>query len=239
MEKVSLEEDYLSAKENLKDEAATGFHVGHFPKGHRATNFERFFTTSETEECYAIQYEDCFEPYIVARKDSLPRYDERFRGYGLNKVSHLMACSKSFNFVCSSNSYVLSPEMKKSDSWDKMYNKTFKDPLLAVKIQVLFDRFNEEITSRTGKIEKKRQNVQKPQVENLTDGDVAMDFSSFTKKVLIAEEAEQQISNIAQLAELLQGREAWIAKAMLFITGGLMVMNKLKGYSNLDDMLTF
>ena len=30
-----------------------------------------------------------YEPYIIANKDRLPRYDERFRGYGKNKIQFL------------------------------------------------------------------------------------------------------------------------------------------------------
>ena len=37
-----------------------------------------------------IEYEEYFEPYIIANKHVLPRYDERFRGYGMNKISHLL-----------------------------------------------------------------------------------------------------------------------------------------------------
>jgi hypothetical protein len=30
-----------------------------------------------------------YEPFIIANKNRLPRYDERFRGYGWNKIQHL------------------------------------------------------------------------------------------------------------------------------------------------------
>ncbi|CAN0464386.1 unnamed protein product, partial [Laminaria digitata] len=35
---------------------------------------------------YTVSYSSCFEPYIVANKSTVPMYDERFRGYGMNKV---------------------------------------------------------------------------------------------------------------------------------------------------------
>lgn len=36
-----------------------------------------------------------YEPYIIANKARLPRYDERFRGYGMNKISHLYEVAAS------------------------------------------------------------------------------------------------------------------------------------------------
>jgi hypothetical protein len=65
---------------------AEGFHVSNFPKGHSPTDFERWFNASLP---YAVTYQENFEPYIIARRVGLPRYDERFRGYGMNKISYL------------------------------------------------------------------------------------------------------------------------------------------------------
>lgn len=36
---------------------------------------------------YAVSYEPCFEPYVVVDKTVTPLYDERFRGYAMNKAS--------------------------------------------------------------------------------------------------------------------------------------------------------
>merc|ERR1712072_1150543 len=57
-----------------------------------------------------------------------------------------MACSKvaGLQFLCVHDYYVAAPEMRKSEAWVKMYDKKQKDPLLAVKIQVLFNRFKKE-----------------------------------------------------------------------------------------------
>jgi glycosyltransferase-like protein LARGE len=38
---------------------------------------------------YTVQWEADFEPYIVVSKD-VPEYDQRFVGFGWNKVSHIM-----------------------------------------------------------------------------------------------------------------------------------------------------
>ncbi|GMH62788.1 hypothetical protein TrST_g12872 [Triparma strigata] len=133
-----------------KCEGITGFHIGHFPRGHRATKFQTFFGASED---YEVEYEDCYEPYVVVEKATVPRYDERFRGYGLNKVSQIMALSLTHKFVVSHECFVVSPEMEKSESWKKMYGKVggVKDPLLAVKVQVLFDHFRSETKVKGGR----------------------------------------------------------------------------------------
>ena len=153
--------------ELMSHPGVSGFHVGHFPKGHRATNFSRFFTAVRD---YSVNYEDCFEPYIVIRKSAAGRYDERFRGYGLNKVSHLLLLSRRCSFVVCAGAFAVSPEMQKSESWEKMYGgKAMRDPLLAVKVQVLFDRFRAELRrcKNVVKIEKKVE--EKKDVERGTD----------------------------------------------------------------------
>ena len=67
-----------------KNEEAVGFHVSHFPKGHFPTNFNQWF---HTESHYPVTYVEGFEPYVIAYRNFVPRYDERFRGYGMNKVN--------------------------------------------------------------------------------------------------------------------------------------------------------
>ena len=34
-----------------------------------------------------------FEPYVVALRQAIPWYDERFRGYGRDKITHLLHIS--------------------------------------------------------------------------------------------------------------------------------------------------
>ena len=38
---------------------------------------------------YPARYTERYEPYIIVPRDSFVPYDERFRGYGLNKVVQL------------------------------------------------------------------------------------------------------------------------------------------------------
>jgi hypothetical protein len=69
--------------------SAEAFHVGRFPAGHQPTDFNRWASATAR---YEVDYRECFEPYVIGSRSSLPRYDERFKGYGMNKVQHLYAC---------------------------------------------------------------------------------------------------------------------------------------------------
>ena len=70
-----------------------------FSQGHTPTQFDKFWKKSlecdgkppdeNWEKSYKIQYKKLFEPYIIMVSVDVPLYDERFQGYGLNKVSHL------------------------------------------------------------------------------------------------------------------------------------------------------
>ena len=88
--------------------ACPGFHVSHFPAGHGPTDFARWWSLSSSPPsplssggddddaagaaCFAASYTVAhsphFEPYVLtaAADAALPWYDERFAGYGMNKV---------------------------------------------------------------------------------------------------------------------------------------------------------
>jgi len=87
---------------------AEPFHVGRFPKGHRQTDFARWATSTIR---YEVDYEECYEPYVIGSRRLLPQYDERFRGYGMNKIQHLYACSAAgLRFVVEPGVFVAAAE---------------------------------------------------------------------------------------------------------------------------------
>ena len=52
---------------------------------------------------YEVEYEECYEPYVIGSRRLLPRYDERFHGYGSKMVtiSRFVALSVSLTQIAS------------------------------------------------------------------------------------------------------------------------------------------
>merc|ERR1712196_261128 len=68
-----------------------GYFDEHNPAGDSTTDFDRWFEQPEHEvrkiNCFKS---DRYEPYLVLRHcPTTPRYDERFVGYGKNKIQHI------------------------------------------------------------------------------------------------------------------------------------------------------
>ena len=125
----------LSALASCSPPAASPFHVAHFPAGHGPTDFSRWFASSAP---YAVAYEDNFEPYVVASRSWLPSYDDRFTGYGMNKVSHLYATAAlGARFVVAPRHFVAAHEHTKSSSWQATFG-TVADPKHRMRVAALF-----------------------------------------------------------------------------------------------------
>ncbi|KAF9971510.1 hypothetical protein BGZ73_005540 [Actinomortierella ambigua] len=64
----------------------TTFH-DFFPKGHNATDYERWY---QADRVYKVtSYQHSYEPYVILKKEGTPWCDERFVGYGANKAACL------------------------------------------------------------------------------------------------------------------------------------------------------
>lgn len=107
----------------------------YYPAGHRATEFDRWYNTT-TEPYYHIKWEDGYEPFVVVSRLHVPWFDERFRGYGWDKISHVyqMAYGK-FNFTVHGQAFVVHRPHPPSAA----YNATFTGPAYTSK-----HRSNEE-----------------------------------------------------------------------------------------------
>jgi glycosyltransferase-like protein LARGE len=104
-----------------------GFHNDHFPQGHGPTDCCRWFRESKNHsDGYEVQYKSFYEPYVVVQKNAIPLYDERFTGYGMNKISHIaaMIATKSYeSFWVLTNAFLVAEEHPKSQAWQAVYGK--------------------------------------------------------------------------------------------------------------------
>lgn len=86
----------------LSSGKAQGFHMDYFAPGHGSTNFEHWYEC-QPQETYPIKYQFMFEPYVVGSRHGLHRFDDRLRGYGLNKWVWIAEASfngYSFQTLC-------------------------------------------------------------------------------------------------------------------------------------------
>ncbi|EDV19857.1 uncharacterized protein TRIADDRAFT_32796, partial [Trichoplax adhaerens] len=75
-----------------------------YTKAHSPTNYTKWQTANET---YQVQWQENFEPYIVVTKN-VARYDERFIGFGWNKVSHIMELhARGYRFLVLPNVFII------------------------------------------------------------------------------------------------------------------------------------
>ena len=101
--------DELVALMSTEEPKANGFHMSSFPLGHAQTDYRRWLSATMP---YAVGYVEQYEPYIIASRKWLPRYDERFQGYGLNKASHLyMVAASGAEFLVLPRHFIAAAEV--------------------------------------------------------------------------------------------------------------------------------
>ena len=88
----------------LKSNKIIPFYYNTWPTGHEPTDYDKWCTSTEP---YLIKWKPDFEPYIVIDK-GVPRYDNRFVGYGWNKISHIMEVAASgYEFMVLHDAYII------------------------------------------------------------------------------------------------------------------------------------
>lgn len=87
-----------------------------FQKGHKPTNYTKWFSTSED---YQVQYEVSFEPWFMVDRFLNPFYDSRFRGYGWNKVTQVANVdNEGFKFIVHSQGFIVHRQHDRSKAGD-------------------------------------------------------------------------------------------------------------------------
>lgn len=72
--------------------------------GHSPTDFEKW---KNAVDPYKVKWQPDFEPYVVVSSKVVP-YDERFMGFGWNKVSHIMELeAQDYTFIVLPDSFIV------------------------------------------------------------------------------------------------------------------------------------
>ncbi|KAG2437412.1 hypothetical protein HXX76_006064 [Chlamydomonas incerta] len=88
-----------------------------------------------------VPYHEYFEPYGIVRRDQVPFYDERFRGYGLNKVQHAYhMAAAGFQFRLLRRHFCVTVPHARSASYRAAFG-TAADPQQRLRVERLYADF--------------------------------------------------------------------------------------------------
>ncbi|XP_062512933.1 xylosyl- and glucuronyltransferase LARGE2s-like [Corticium candelabrum] len=112
-------------------------------RGHAPTNFARWRTATTP---YRVHWERDFEPYVVVQSN-VSRYDERFVGFGWNKVSHIMELDvQGYDFIVLPNAFTI--HMPHAPSFD--ITKFRSNAVYRECLQTLKDEFQRDLSHKYG-----------------------------------------------------------------------------------------
>ncbi|KAG7251743.1 hypothetical protein CRUP_031240, partial [Coryphaenoides rupestris] len=117
------------------------YHV--WTKGHAPTNYAKWRTATTP---YKVEWESDFEPYVVVRRDC-PEYDQRFVGFGWNKVSHIMELdAQEYDLTVLPNAFMI--HMPHAPSFD--ISKFRSSPGYRNCLGTLKDEFHQDLSRKYG-----------------------------------------------------------------------------------------
>ncbi|MCJ8733540.1 hypothetical protein PDJAM_G00224680 [Pangasius djambal] len=117
------------------------YHV--WTKGHAPTNYAKWRTATTP---YKVEWEADFEPYVVVRRDC-PEYDQRFVGFGWNKVSHIMELDAlEYDLMVLPNAFMI--HMPHAPSFD--ISKFRSSPSYRFCLTTLKDEFHQDLSRKYG-----------------------------------------------------------------------------------------
>nr|XP_013814964.1 PREDICTED: glycosyltransferase-like protein LARGE2 [Apteryx mantelli mantelli] len=117
------------------------YHV--WPKGHAPTDYAKWRTATMP---YRVEWQPDFEPYVVVRRDC-PKYDQRFVGFGWNKVSHIMELdAQEYELLVLPNAFMI--HMPHAPSFD--ISKFRLSAGYRGCLQTLREEFHQDLSRRYG-----------------------------------------------------------------------------------------
>ncbi|KAG7467948.1 hypothetical protein MATL_G00137610 [Megalops atlanticus] len=117
------------------------YHV--WTKGHAPTNYAKWRTATMP---YKVEWESDFEPYVVVRRDC-PEYDQRFVGFGWNKVSHIMELdAQEYDLMVLPNAFMI--HMPHAPSFD--ISKFRSSSSYRYCLTTLKDEFHQDLSRKYG-----------------------------------------------------------------------------------------
>jgi glycosyltransferase-like protein LARGE len=121
----------------LQDGSLFTFRYHLWPQGQAATNYSQWKTATEP---YKVVWQSDFEPFVIVPR-TVPRYDERFVGFGWNKVSHIMELDAvGFTFVVLPEAFIVhQPHAPSLDIARYRTSSTYRDCLRVFKAE--FQRY--------------------------------------------------------------------------------------------------
>ncbi|XP_054828387.1 xylosyl- and glucuronyltransferase LARGE2 isoform X2 [Eublepharis macularius] len=117
------------------------YHV--WPQGHAPTDYAKWRTATVP---YRVEWQPHFEPYVVVRHDC-PLYDQRFVGFGWNKVSHVMELdAQEYELLVLPNAFMIHmPHAPSFDISKFRLSATYRDCL-----ETLREEFHQDLSRKYG-----------------------------------------------------------------------------------------
>ncbi|KAM9317514.1 xylosyl- and glucuronyltransferase LARGE2s [Pholidichthys leucotaenia] len=117
------------------------YHV--WQKGHAPTDYAKWRTATTP---YKVEWEPDFEPYVVVRRDC-PEYDQRFVGFGWNKVSHIIELdAQEYDLMVLPNAFMI--HMPHAPSFD--ISKFRSSSSYRNCLNTLKDEFHQDLSRKYG-----------------------------------------------------------------------------------------
>ncbi|CAA91997.4 Glycosyltransferase-like protein LARGE [Caenorhabditis elegans] len=140
--------NFLSRKdlviEHLLNKTIQTFRETIWPSSHVPTNISKWIKSNRT---YMVNYEKNYEPYFVIKKEECPFYDQRFGGFGWNKVTHVMQLKMmNYKFLVSPTSFMIHQNHNAS----KSLKRWRRDPHYQKCLHTLKNKFMKKTASRLG-----------------------------------------------------------------------------------------